>query len=431
MQRIVADQYPVILVDESQDTHEEFMDSLLALERSERTGFSLGLIGDTMQRIYGHGKADLERCIPEEWSRPVKVMNHRCPERIVRLINSIRSEVDDKKQRHRADKGGGYVRLFLVRGDVEDRQTVESEVLSEMATLFGDKRWVASDGVQRLALEHHMAARRLGFGDFFEPLYGVERFKTGLLDGSLPGVDLFVRDVLPLVNAIALGEDFQIMKVLRGRSQLLNREYLGSGNASDIFDSVRRALDSLVKVMSNGEGTLLEILNNVHSTGLFEIPGVLRPYAVVEDAAGDGDSEEVDDDLEYKAWSAALSSSIEQVRKYHDYVRGRLWFDTHQGVKGREFPRVMVVISDNEARGFLFNYEKLFRMKEKSVRDLRNEERGKETAVDRTRRLFYVLCSRAQEGLAIVLYCEDPDIAMESIVAREWFAPGEIVVIPD
>ncbi len=35
-------------------------------------------------------------------------------------------------------------------------------------------------------LEHHMAARRMGFHQMFEPLYEIERFRTGLLDGSLP-----------------------------------------------------------------------------------------------------------------------------------------------------------------------------------------------------------------------------------------------------
>jgi len=33
--------------------------------------------------------------------------------------------------------------------------------------------------------EHHMAAKRMGFFDFFEPLYKVSRLSTGILDGSL------------------------------------------------------------------------------------------------------------------------------------------------------------------------------------------------------------------------------------------------------
>jgi len=56
------------------------------------------------------------------------------------------------------------------------------------------------------------------------------------------------------------------------------------------------------------------------------------------------------------------------------------------GVSG--FPRVMVVIEDEEARGFLFSYEKLLAVKEKSTTDIKNEEQRLETTIDRTRRLF-------------------------------------------
>lgn len=58
----------------------------------------------------------------------------------------------------------------------------------------------------------------------------------------------------------------------------------------------------------------------------------------------------------------------------------------------------MVVISDDEARGFLFSYDKLIGTKAKSETDLENEVTGNDTSVARTRRLFYVTCSRAEES---------------------------------
>ena len=36
------------------------------------------------------------------------------------------------------------------------------------------------------------------------------------------------------------------------------------------------------------------------------------------------------------------------------YFSGKARFDTHQGVKGREFDRVMVIMDDSEAKGFTF-----------------------------------------------------------------------------
>jgi len=49
------------------------------------------------------------------------------------------------------------------------------------------------------------------------------------------------------------------------------------------------------------------------------------------------------------------------------------------GVAG--FPRVMVVIDDEEVRGFLFSYGKLFGVKEKSTTDIKNEEQRLETTM--------------------------------------------------
>ena len=62
----------------------------------------------------------------------------------------------------------------------------------------------------------------------------------------------------------------------------------------------------------------------------------------------------------------------------------------------------MVVVSDEEARGFMFNYDKLFGAKSRSKADLEHEAAGKETTIDRTRRLFYVMCSRAEKSLPVV-----------------------------
>ncbi|MGG4198501.1 hypothetical protein [Peribacillus frigoritolerans] len=102
---------------------------------------------------------------------------------------------------------------------------------------------------------------------------------------------------------------------------------------------------------------------------------------------------------------------------------------THQGVKGLEFPRVMVIIDDDEARGFLFSYEKLFGVKEKTKSDLKNENEGKDTSIDRTRRLFYVTCSRAEESLAIIAYSTEPELVRKQVIEEGWFEESEVEII--
>ena len=86
----------------------------------------------------------------------------------------------------------------------------------------------------------------------------------------------------------------------------------------------------------------------------------------------------------------------------------------------------MTIIDDNESQGTTFNYEKLFGITEMSNRDLTNQQQGKETTIDRTRRLLYVTCSRAIDSLAIVLYVDQVDLAYEKVQACGWFKADEI-----
>jgi DNA helicase-2/ATP-dependent DNA helicase PcrA len=125
-----------------------------------------------------------------------------------------------------------------------------------------------------------------------------------------------------------------------------------------------------------------------------------------------------------------IDTPFHQIARYDRYVTRRSPFDTHQGVKGLEFPRVMVIIDDEQARGFMFSYDKLFGTKMKSESDFKNESQGQETTIDRTRRLFYVTCSRAENSLAIMAYSSDAARLKARVVAEEWFQDDEVELIP-
>ncbi|MBF0462862.1 MAG: hypothetical protein HQL87_15920 [Magnetococcales bacterium] len=90
----------------------------------------------------------------------------------------------------------------------------------------------------------------------------------------------------------------------------------------------------------------------------------------------------------------------------------------------------MAVIDDSESRGFLFQYEKLFGAKAKTRADIEHEQKGEETGIDRTRRLFYVICSRAKSSLAIVQYTDDPDAVKRDVIdEKKWLDADEVVML--
>lgn len=435
LQQLLISRSPFLLIDESQDTNKRLMEAFLHVQNRHAQKFCLGLFGDMMQRIYADGLAGLDSAIPDTWMRPEKVMNHRCPARIVTLINRIRAEGDGHKQQPRSNKRDGHVNLFILREDTEDKQGAEISVQERMAAITGDAAWTDSNAVKTLTLEHHMAARRLGFEQLFESLYQVERIRTSLLDGTLPGLTFFTRQILPLAKALGESDPFAVASVVKQYSPLLDKKRLSEAGVQqvDLIRASREAVKALKNLIDKPEDSdLRSVLHLVYETRLFSIPESLLPFVQVDEVAPQDVSEEDNqerDASEAAAWESALNVPLSQVIAYDYYIRGVSRFDTHQGVKGLEFPRVMVVISDEEARGFMFSYDKLFGAKAKTKSDTDNESQGNETSIDRTRRLFYVICSRAEESLAIVCYSSDPERVKQAVVSRDWFTEAEVAMM--
>jgi DNA helicase-2/ATP-dependent DNA helicase PcrA len=439
MQHILITKFPILLIDESQDTNKLLMDAFLNLQVEYKDRFCLGLFGDVMQRIYADGKVDLGLDLPSDWARPTKKLNHRCPRRIIELINKIRSPVDGHEQVARSDSEEGIVRLFVLSSDLLDKAGAERRAVEKMASVTGDPLWTAETNVKTLVLEHHMAARRMGFGEMFHALNQVDNLQTGLRDGSLPGLRLFSQFVLPLNKAKLRDDEFAVAAIVRKASPLLSKATLtaaGTDQGAKI-QTARAAVGELMTLWSdNAKPRFLDVLNCVSRTGLLEVPESLRPMAAreqrAEKEAQSGGKlptpEEVQSDPVLDAWGKFLLAPFAEIQPYDEYVTGKAAFETHQGVKGLEFDRVMVVMDDTEARGFMFNYEKLFGAKERTKTDIQNEREGKDSSIDRTRRLFYVTCSRARKSLAIVAYSNNPEKVRDYVVREGWFEEGEVQI---
>lgn len=440
MQSILVNKYPILLIDESQDTNKHLMEAFLGVQKDHKNRFALGLFGDSMQRIYFDGKVDLVSALPSDWEKPAKLMNHRSTQRVVKLINKIKNtDVSDNiEQIPRSDKEEGYVRLFISESR-NTKDVTENKAVQIMAEVTEDSKWATDEcNYKQLILEHHMAATRLGFTELFEPLCAVESFKSSFLRGDLPGIRFFTHLILPIVDAHEKQDKFAIARVVRENSPFFKNKY-GNIMTYDQIHSAKKAVDELLSLWTTEKTpNCLQILQCVAKNKLFEIPDILYPITNITEedkqkfSEDDGLPDENSDISEIekdKAWSEALNASFNQVRAYESYISGKSLFDTHQGVKGDEFDRVMVIIDDDEAGGNWFSYDQLFGTKEKSSTDIKNESEGKDTSIERTRRLFYVTCSRAKKSLAIVLYSSTPETIKEHVLKEEWFEENEIVFI--
>jgi DNA helicase-2/ATP-dependent DNA helicase PcrA len=424
--QILINKYPIVLIDESQDTKNDLIEALFKLQSEYKDFFVLGLFGDTMQRIYSDGKEKLGENLPEDWLKPVKKMNHRSKSRIIELNNKIRKDIDGQQQLARTENIGGFVNFFIVPRTL-DKLTIEKKIKERMAEITNDDLWKDDGSVKTLTLEHHMAAIRMGFGTFFNPLYKIDKLKQGLLEGTLSSVSFFVKIILQVYKAHLVNNNFEISNIVKKHSPLFDlKNIIEEPNKETVLKKAKTSIDDLLRLWENGNSpTLLEILYNINESKIFIIPPDLK--LSIERTKSTGEDEDKDDEI-LLAWDEALESNFEEIIKYNDYVSEKSNFGTHQGVKGLEFARVMVVIDDEESKGFMFSYDKLFRIKELTKNDNQNIAEGKETGIDRTSRLFYVACSRAKESLAIVTYTNNQENLKTKILELNWFSTTEIEV---
>lgn len=344
LQRIIAQRYPILLIDESQDTKKELIDTFFEIQRNFADIFTLGLLGDQKQRIYADGKENIEDSIPIGWEKPVKRMNYRCAKRIIQLANNIGKDIDiHAEQRPREDANDGLIRLFVIQQrEGLNKDEIEQNVMRIMSEQTQDAKWTTiGTEVKVLTLEHMMAARRLGFSRFFAPLYKVSKYQMTFLQGSVSEIEFFTKEVLPIAESIK--EDGRVaLEILKKYSPLLSGQ-----NTEKPYELYLKCREEAIKVANlvNENGTIRVVVDEIIKSQLLTVPDVVRQAYMLSPSDIEDTVEE-----ELRAWVEVMDLPINMVRSYDDYVNHRSQFDTHQGVKGLEFDRVMVIIDDSEIK---------------------------------------------------------------------------------
>lgn len=420
LQRILVQKYPILLIDESQDTKKDLVHALMSVQKNYKESFVLGFLGDIKQRIYSDGEPDIVNIIPNTWVTPIKVMNYRCAKRIIQLGNAIGSEIDEHaKQYSKINTETGYVHIFIkdTSNDVS-KQECEESICKKMHTITGDVKWSNPSDVEYLILEHDMAAKRLGFLPFNTIMRKVKRYSVSYLEGNVPSINFLSKTVIPLIDAIKINNNIEVLNILREKSFLLK-----SAEEKDFetkFHTCGQIVEKFKPLANNPNITIKEVLKFFKENRLFTLGDVLE-YAVEVDCNKE--------DEEILAWKQVLDLPLNMVGKYQKYVTNETRFATHQGVKGLEFERVLAIIDDEEAKGFLFSYDKLFGAKPLSSTDVSNIKEGKDNVLNRTLRLLYVICTRAKKSLALVVYTKDPNAVRQRMINKKWFLDNEIEIL--
>lgn len=441
---IVAQSFPYVLVDESQDTDLRVVDALKCVERQERGRFCIGFFGDPMQRIYLQGSGLVTG--DDTWSVIRKHQNWRCPEPVLRVINRVRSQSpqDGDLQQVLGQEAGrrshdGHADLFVLPSGQGD-DLLLGQVRDHLAVQQKDALWSqGTDGehLKILVLEHRLAALRLGFEDLdsaFRQAKGSTwvQLRDEYVNGTHWSLKPVLDRLIPLVEAVEDGKGVTSLGMLRTFSPRL-RAFMDGDAAAQTLTEIKKATDRLTELLApDSEESVADLLRHALEEGIIPLDPRLRTHLrghngfdfleQMQNEEGP-EPEEESEGLPEETRRERLRTLAEviesflacpagQLRAYHDYLKGRSPYGTQHGVKGAEFERVLVMLEDYRSRWNKYSYEKLLGLRDLSDTDRKNIEQDREDTAERTRKLFYVACSRATRSLAVVLFTKDPENAI-------------------
>ncbi|WP_292530903.1 UvrD-helicase domain-containing protein [Methylocystis sp.] len=442
LRRILAQQFPIVFVDESQDTMPDVVNALTEVQRSMGDAFCLGFFGDPMQKIYTTGIGQVDP--GAGWADIKKSENFRCPTNVLAVANKIRRDDDGLEQtggRKLAVDGQlqdvrGTARLFILPADDHREQNLQL-VRKWIAAANNDSAWLSSAprDVKVLVIVHRMAAARLGFAQLYSALNdkAPSAFKDGFADASAWPLRPFWTLAIPLADAMQNGRAFDAMSLVRQLSPRLAKEAIARGHIAAVLAELHAASKELAALMASGSGvTVRDVLNHMRGHDLIALdPRIIAYLDMRPVEAGSEDADEDEVAAEVNAMDAFLQCPADEMWGYAKYVNTQSPFSTQQGVKGAEFERVLVVLDDEEGRHVQFSYEKYFGIKALSENDRKNIAEGNDSVISRTRRLFYVCCTRALSDLAVVLFTTDPTSAVQAALSKGWFDRNEVRTLAD
>ncbi|MFF4485121.1 UvrD-helicase domain-containing protein [Streptomyces sp. NPDC001544] len=429
LKQIVASKYPYIFVDESQDTFPKVVEALKSVDAQVKGAICLGFFGDPMQNIFQRGVGSIIR--EQGWERIEKPENFRSSTRVLNVVNHVRSEADGMVQvsgRSPEERNPGEFFLFVLPADDQRSERLE-RVRDWLGQHSNAGSWDADsandgEGAKILMIVHRMVAKRMGFEHLYAAFHdsGSKSLKEAFDEGNAWPLRPFDEVILPVCAADSVDSPV-VISTLRQSGGVFNDEVPDQ----DVRKKLALARDAVAQlretVAKGGPGSIGKALKLALTANLISPDPRLSVYLEPE-----GQHAEIVLSTETKeTLDAFMACNVGELSDYFRYIRQQSPYSTQHGTKGAEFSKVIVVLDDDEGKYGLYSYEKLFGIKELSDTDKRNLTAGKESVLERTRRLLYVCVSRAVDSLALVVFVSDP-VTAKSVIGKSNIADGASIL---
>lgn len=367
----LAARYPIILIDEYQDTMKELMSAFVKYFISKNEGPQFGLFGDAWQTIYN------EHLVCGEVNAPNlkelhKHINYRSDKRIVEALNTLRKQ---PHQFHTKEMHGEIIAITcndsnLRSGtdrelNIEERQKRIQNIKDKIYKHYAGE----NESIKILMITHKMLASQQGYNN-------LECLGDRLKDESDELYSFCASIVEPLCEIPQyrdnkeLGQlmDMYNVRVKRKREKSKWRVFL-----AELSECAQHR-------------SIVDVLRVVEKYQLVPIPGKIKEYL---ENYGKGTAIMYN---KHHTLRSVLDIKYEEVRAAVQYFSPSCIYSTQHGVKGEEYDNVVFVISSGWKN---YQYEKYA----PKMQSDKGEETHKDSAYIRNRNLFYVCCSRAKKRL--------------------------------
>ena len=405
---ILADRYPIIFIDEYQDTDTDFAQVLKTYFLSQGGSPLLGFFGDSWQKIYGDGCGTMEH---NSLTVIGKGANFRSAVGIINVLNNMRPQLTQLPHNPDAKGSVGVYHTNEWKGLRQTGSQWKGDLPAEEAHKYLEvlKRRLIREGwifepehTKILMLTHNVLAKEQGYSGILSAL-GPERAIRKEDDHIKFLVEVF-EPVCVAYEKKRFGEMFAL---LGGRPAITSWEEK-AGWARD--------MDALVALRN--KGSIGDVLDLVKKTERLRLPeAVARREARLSKPVAELEEREIRAVERLKTLRAV---SYREITPLAGFIDEKTLFSTKHGVKGAEFENVLVIVG----RGWnLYDFNQMLAWVQIGVPTDKND------SFERNRNLFYVACSRPKERLALLFTQLLSSEAIQTL--KNWFGESNLRPAPE
>ena len=400
-------QYPILLIDEYQDTNEDLAAAIVQHFLDIDDGPLIGLFGDSWQKIYDSVCGAIEHRNLEFIG---KQANFRSTPPIVDVLNRIRP---DLKQKVKDPLAEGSVAVYHTNDWVGARRTGShwkgdlpakdaSECLRSLRLHLENEGWdFAPEYTKVLMLTHNVLATEQNYSGIFSTF----RYNDSFIKKENSHIQFLVDKVEPACIAYEKGKYGEMLTSLGEKSlDICTRA-----------DKTTWVTDMAKLLKLRRSGTIGEVLSHLRST---QRPRVPEKVAKRENQLLAASQEEIDESRSLQEIKKLQEVKYSEIVSLAQFLDSNTPFSTKHSVKGLEFENVLVVLG----RGWNhYNWNKF-------LENAHNAPKG-DQSYEKNRNLFYVACSRPKTRLCVFFTQELSDEAMTTLT--NWFGSEVIHSVLD